>query len=125
MDCPKCQTTLQPQTVAGVDVDRCPNCQGLWLDLGELEALLQQTLAAESLKPAGSAVYDALTGPCPRCGGQGHMTRLTSLRRADVVMDSCAVCYGIWLDGGELAKLAAAGEGDNLRAWIGRLLGQG
>lgn len=40
--CPKCKTDMQrfqytPE--APLIVDRCPNCQGVWLDRGELHAL--------------------------------------------------------------------------------------
>ena len=39
MKCPKCGGDLATVEVAGVQVDRCPDCQGVWLDPGELEQL--------------------------------------------------------------------------------------
>ena len=32
MDCPKCQARLEPVQYAGVEVDRCVRCGGLWFD---------------------------------------------------------------------------------------------
>jgi hypothetical protein len=37
MKCPKCGSDLQEQELASVKVDVCPNCNGMWLDAGELE----------------------------------------------------------------------------------------
>jgi len=37
MHCPKCGMTLRTTEYHGVEVDRCDNCQGTWLDKSELE----------------------------------------------------------------------------------------
>lgn len=42
MKCPKDGGDLVVETVQGVQIDRCPECQGIWLDAGELEALARQ-----------------------------------------------------------------------------------
>lgn len=39
--CPKCGVRLEARKVAQVEVDECPQCQGMWLDKGEMEALSQ------------------------------------------------------------------------------------
>ena len=39
MKCPKCGADLQEVDCKGVMVDRCDECNGLWLDHGELELL--------------------------------------------------------------------------------------
>lgn len=39
--CPKDGTTLVPRDEHGVTVDACPTCRGVWLDSGELEAILE------------------------------------------------------------------------------------
>lgn len=39
MACPDCAVTLTAETVNGVQVDRCPDCGGVWLDSGEFEVL--------------------------------------------------------------------------------------
>jgi hypothetical protein len=37
MKCPKCGSDLQEQELASGQVDVFPNCNGMWLDAGELE----------------------------------------------------------------------------------------
>jgi Zn-finger nucleic acid-binding protein len=37
MKCPKCDALLNEVTRAGVLVDVCPRCLGMWLERGELE----------------------------------------------------------------------------------------
>lgn len=39
--CPKCDGTLLEINQAGVLIDRCNKCEGIWLDKGELEHLTQ------------------------------------------------------------------------------------
>jgi hypothetical protein len=37
MRCPKCGQSLYDIDYKGVKIDRCPGCQGVWLDAGELD----------------------------------------------------------------------------------------
>lgn len=41
MHCPKCGQKLETQKHGQVEVDVCGACQGLWLDAGELTAILE------------------------------------------------------------------------------------
>ena len=41
MKCPKCGGALQTELFHGVQVDRCPDCHGLWLDHDEVDTLLK------------------------------------------------------------------------------------
>ncbi len=50
MNCPLCtDQMLLPRHRAGIEIDVCPNCHGLWLDRGELEKLV------EPAQPSGYA----------------------------------------------------------------------
>lgn len=40
-NCPKCAVALAEAEVENVKIDRCPQCNGVWLDAGELEQLQQ------------------------------------------------------------------------------------
>lgn len=42
LKCPKCGADLKTETLHGVQIDRCPECHGLWLDEGEIDQLMQQ-----------------------------------------------------------------------------------
>lgn len=39
MRCPKDGSALDSRRTHGVNVERCPKCEGIWLDRGELEAI--------------------------------------------------------------------------------------
>lgn len=37
--CPRCDVPLVAKENTGVTIDQCPQCEGIWLDKGELEIL--------------------------------------------------------------------------------------
>lgn len=39
MRCPKCGMELIEIDYKGIEVDKCSECEGIWLDAGELEAV--------------------------------------------------------------------------------------
>lgn len=40
MRCPKCGGKLVTEELSRVQVDRCPDCHGVWFDSGEIDAVL-------------------------------------------------------------------------------------
>ena len=58
--CPKCGVDLEalsPTDARGVTVDRCPKCEGFWLDAGELEKIQDVTAEAHSNMAKGMKHY--------------------------------------------------------------------
>ena len=55
MRCPKCGMELQEVEFKGVRIDKCFQCEGIWLDAGELETLskLEQTTVGKAFKLFG------------------------------------------------------------------------
>ena len=106
MKCPKCETTsLEPHVFKGVEVDRCPQCRGIWFDKDELPAFLGLT-RRELRALQGGQIDEQLNrkqGRCPRDDTQ--LLRIYSPRNTEVVIDTCVTCSGLWLDDGELKKL--------------------
>jgi hypothetical protein len=43
MHCPKCGQKLTTETCGAVEIDVCPSCKGVWLDMGELGAIVEST----------------------------------------------------------------------------------
>ena len=41
MKCPKCGGTLETVPLSGIQIDRCPDCHGVWLDNGEIEQIMR------------------------------------------------------------------------------------
>jgi hypothetical protein len=46
MKCPKCGADLKEKRLGNVAVDTCPDCNGMWLDAGELD-LVRQARASD------------------------------------------------------------------------------
>lgn len=42
--CPKCRIALVPEELRQVSIERCNSCNGVWLDEGKLERLMQSEL---------------------------------------------------------------------------------
>jgi uncharacterized protein len=40
MHCPKCGMDLETTDFKGIQIDRCNNCNGIWLDEGEIERMV-------------------------------------------------------------------------------------
>jgi Zn-finger nucleic acid-binding protein len=109
MNCPKCRSELERATAAATEVDRCAACGGVWCDDQELQALLDApTEALAALRGRRRADFDQQAAACPRDGAR--LTRMFSSRTRAVTVDACPDCRGIWLDGGELERLVAAGR---------------
>ena len=111
MNCPKCESKpeLVRVTVAEFQVEKCPECGGVWFDAGELEEIFSRE-ETKALRALGSKGIDTSgkKAPCPVCGGEGNMVPVKSLEHG-IRIDTCPVCYGKWLDGKELRRLQAKG----------------
>lgn len=126
MKCPRCaDVELAEATFDSVTVDRCPACRGMWLDERELDAVLKSRpkgLLADdrAQRPTARSVAANTAGRinCPRCKGT-YLIKLNSRRRPGTILDSCTVCYGTWLDAGELTRLTQRG----MLGWLRGLLG--
>ncbi|MCU1635775.1 MAG: hypothetical protein JWQ68_1014 [Cryobacterium sp.] len=55
MKCPNDSTTLVMSERAGVEIDYCPECRGVWLDRGELDKILERAEAEASRSPVPPA----------------------------------------------------------------------
>lgn len=101
--CPQCDEPCITVEYGGVEIDCCLTCQGVWLDGGELEALVGTPVPLKEPDPElGPPDRD-----CPIC-----VDKLIKERygRTDVVVDTCPYGDGVWLDQGELQAILAAYE---------------
>jgi Zn-finger nucleic acid-binding protein len=115
LHCPDCRCELESLQLGGpepLELDRCPQCLGLFLPLGALERLVAQEgrsalqidhrlLQALSETPR-AAPARLRYRPCPSCGSL--MNRTLHGKRSGVVVDRCRD-HGLWLDAGELRQL--------------------
>lgn len=98
MKCPRCNVDLKLENYRGIEVDRCPRCEGLWLDQHELDQL-EDTIFDEDERK-GMMDYSRRPSDiqCPKC--QGSMT-IFNYRAYNLPIDSCDKEHGFWLDRGE------------------------
>jgi Zn-finger nucleic acid-binding protein len=106
VNCPKSELK-KVQCENDLTIDQCTVCGGLWLDSGELITLLKigdfyiknlDTLKGNPVTISQEQRY------CPLC--RSPLKMMTNNKAPDVKIDRCAKCKGVWLDRGELYKLA-------------------
>lgn len=102
MQCPKCKSPMEKVGYQSIEIDRCTQCKGLWLDMGEREEL--KALRGSETLDTGEAVMGRaynVTGKinCPEC--QTPMLRMVDNAQPHIWFESCSVCYGVFFDAGE------------------------
>ena len=103
MRCPKCEGTLKPLVIDGVEVDRCGSCAGIWFDKRELVEVLPREGARELETGQDTDDLNQKRAQCPKDGAR--LMRVNSARNNTVTLDTCRVCQGVWLDAGEFKAL--------------------
>lgn len=110
MDCPKCKETMIILELNQVEIDYCTICKGIWLDAGELEALLNN--AGDKDKLLHSFRQDNSTNEkarkCPICTKK--MNKVLIGDENPVLVDECKNYHGIWFDDGELHDVIEKGS---------------
>jgi len=53
--CPSCRVALVMSERAGIEIDYCPQCRGIWLDRGELDKIIEKS-AREAVVTAPAPV---------------------------------------------------------------------
>ena len=75
MNCPTCTDERLVMTDrSGIEIDYCPKCRGVWLDRGELDKLIERSIAATPPAPAPAAPAAAAPAqafPAPAGAPQG------------------------------------------------------
>jgi len=118
--CPKCDIPLFILHFKDIEIDFCDRCKGLWLDAGELEALMQQT-GANTHDPLLKFQQQSGIQPngrphlCPRCDAPLHEIRVSEMEGraqsrplpAPLTLDKCPRGHGLWFDADELQQLLA------------------
>jgi Zn-finger nucleic acid-binding protein len=106
MDCPVCKNAMITMELAGVEIDYCTGCGGVWLDAGEMETLLGN--GGKSRELIKSFEVDDACGEkrrkCPICDKK--MEKIVAGRsRPSVLIDRCRKGDGLWFDKGELQNV--------------------
>jgi len=109
MKCPRDGTVLAKVIVAGIELDKCHQCDGIWCDHGEMERLrdkkisdVEELLEAKYGDPSFQRGRLDSRMRCPRCGENARLIEYSVSYGKPVRLDRCQQCYGIWLDDSEL-----------------------
>ena len=104
--CPKCDVALFLVHLREIEIDYCECCGGIWLDAGELEALLEcpddpvlKLLDQPGVIPAGRKHL------CPRCDALLSEIEVRMPNQPLLTLDRCPRNHGLWFDGDELPEL--------------------
>lgn len=105
MKCPKCSGILRSVTFGKTEIDRCETCSGIWFDMLEHEEL--RAVEGSEAIDTGTASDEFLDAKedvmCPR--DQARMVRMVDPARPHIWIESCPLCYGVFLDAGEFREL--------------------
>ncbi len=100
MKCPVCRVPTYVVEYDEIELDLCPDCQGIWFDAGELELLLEP---GEADNLAAAVPNDEAVRPCPLC--KEKMNKVNIGPSQGVLIDTCPAGCGIWFDNNELQEL--------------------
>lgn len=78
MVCPACGGLMDLDKVDGVEIDHCTDCQGVWLDAGEMDRLTArgEGALAKGFEEKGKALEERRYREMPRGGGAGRFAAL-------------------------------------------------
>jgi len=102
--CPDCRITLNTSYSASIEIDVCPNCQGIWFDAGEFDALLGRQLAGRDVEgTVDRASFVRMNGvPCPSNHGQ-----TLGFPFGPTELEFCRTCRGFWVSASARAALSS------------------
>ena len=130
MECPLCKVPLIIVEYAGIELDFCTECKGIWFDSDELNLLAEALEFAADFPDVvdlPSVRSKEKRRPCPRC--RKKMDK-ASIGEQQVIIDRCPRGHGLWFDHGELARVLSGepterkdGEQHVLR-FLGGFLGE-
>lgn len=113
--CPACEILMPSQQIAGIALNECTKCRGLWVPGKSFDALIER--ATEARRSAAATLQVSaprVTGDnpaaqkvqyrkCPGC--EVHMNRRNFRKSSGIIIDVCRDC-GTWLDADELEGIA-------------------
>ena len=109
MNCPVCREPMIVLELNEIEIDHCIFCQGIWLDSGELELLLENSKKKEAF--LSSFEKDKKTTEkgrkCPIC--LKKMKKVLYGLDKKVRLDKCPRNDGIWFDEREIEEVLKIG----------------
>lgn len=103
MECPKCKSTMKPNSYKGIEYDQCAECGGLWFDALEAEELVEEAKDASQIDTGdpktGKKMNKTWECRCPKCNVP--MLPVHDREQPHIQLEACAQCHGTFFDAGE------------------------
>lgn len=122
MKCPVCENAMITLELCEVEIDYCTDCQGIWLDSGELEILLGDMGRGKSLLESFATVekHSEVLKGCPICDKKMQKVSV-GVGPLPVLIDKCKRGDGIWFDKHELLDILKSATLDKDNKILGLL----
>ncbi len=107
MNCPVCQqNAMVSLELNEIEIDFCTQCDGIWLDKGELELLLGHSEKAKKLLNSFKTDSENTekVRKCPICYKKMQKI-IVGNAKSKVQIDKCRDGDGLWFDKGELNNI--------------------
>ena len=110
MYCPSCKHPMIVLEFEEIETDFCTNCEGIWLDAGELELFLEDSTEKDELFKSFSEAKNSREKKrrCPICNKKMRKTLVSDDK--EVVIDECKNGHGLWFDNGEIFDVIKMGS---------------
>lgn len=74
LPCPVCKVDLVMSERQGIEIDYCPQCRGVWLDRGELDKIIERSMAEQPAYQEPNSTLGMFGDKHGRSGkhGSGH-----------------------------------------------------
>ncbi len=112
MKCPVCDELMIVLELEEIEIDYCTECEGIWLDGGELDLLLEEASEKEevlsSFKVDDSSSEEKIN--CPIC--LKKMEKVLVGSESKILLDRCKNKHGLWFNKGELFEVVKLGSLD-------------
>jgi Zn-finger nucleic acid-binding protein len=123
MDCPICkQNAMVALELNEVEIDYCMECEGIWLDAGELELLFGEPEKAKKLLNSFeiNQKNPEKARKCPICYKKMQKI-IAGSASPKLLIDKCPNNDGLWFDKGELQNIfekAQLDENNKIKALL-------
>ena len=109
--CPKCHKELLLFEYKGIDLLKCPNCEGFWFQKGKFSEVkqlgfsdLSTSVPSENASEHASSPTPALQEiQCPDC--VVALLPYAYAYSSDVRLHRCTHCHGIWVNSADLLRI--------------------
>lgn len=112
MLCPSCNNPLIVLELHEIEIDYCTDCEGIWLDEGELDLMLEDSQQKDTFLKSfkQSSELSEVKLKCPICKVKMNKVEVEGVK--PIIIDECKNLCGLWFDKGELLEIVKLGHLD-------------